>query len=127
MKLTPSLKEYIEQTTEQFSELLGIETPKILYYPREIMALPDNYDITRNVGGILGCCWKKYPDIIYINARKHKSGVIDICGFKSAGRKGIRTTIAHELIHLKFPKVRHGKLFGDLIRQVLRGDEFDED
>ena len=46
---------------------------------------------------------------IYINVKNHKSAgdLID--------------TIVHELIHIKYPKLRHGQKFQDKINKIIIG------
>jgi hypothetical protein len=54
--------------------------------------------------------WRK-PDREYV---KHKSKYIDF-----------RNTLVHELVHYRWPKLRHGWRYEKRIQEILRGTRFD--
>ena len=43
---------------------------------------------------------------------------------KIPDEKALDNTIAHELVHLRFPYLAHGKRFNKYVRQVLKGKTF---
>ena len=43
---------------------------------------------------------------------------------KIPDEKSLENTIVHELIHMRFPYMSHGKRFNKLIRQGLKGKSF---
>ena len=51
-------------------------------------------------------------NLIFINVRKIPD------------EKTLENTIVHELIHMRFPYLSHGKRFNKLVRQGLRGKTF---
>jgi predicted metal-dependent hydrolase len=50
--------------------------------------------------------------LIFINVRKIPD------------EKNLEDTMVHELLHLRFPYLAHGKRFNKLVRQGLRGKTF---
>ena len=51
-------------------------------------------------------------NLVFINVRK------------TPDDKTLENTLVHELIHLRFPYLAHGKRFNKLVRQGLRGKTF---
>jgi hypothetical protein len=51
-------------------------------------------------------------NLVFINVRK------------TPDEKTLENTIVHELIHMRFPYLAHGKRFNKLVRQGLRGKSF---
>jgi len=51
-------------------------------------------------------------NLVFINVRK------------TPDDKTLENTLVHELIHLRFPYLSHGKRFNKLVRQGLRGKTF---
>jgi predicted metal-dependent hydrolase len=51
-------------------------------------------------------------NLVFINVRKIPD------------EKTLENTLVHELIHLRFPYLAHGKRFNKLVRQGLRGKTF---
>ncbi len=51
-------------------------------------------------------------NLVFINIRKIPD------------EKTLENTIVHELIHMRFPYLAHGKRFNKLVRQGLRGKTF---
>ena len=51
-------------------------------------------------------------NLVFINVRKIPD------------EKTLENTIVHELIHMRFPYLAHGKRFNKLVRQGLRGKTF---
>src|SRR3972149_5072674 len=45
-------------------------------------------------------------------------------GRRTSDYKSLDNTIVHELIHMRFPYLSHGKRFNKLVRQGLRGKTF---
>jgi predicted metal-dependent hydrolase len=43
---------------------------------------------------------------------------------KIPDEKTLENTLVHELIHMRFPYLAHGKRFNKLVRQGLRGKTF---
>ena len=52
-------------------------------------------------------------NLIFLNVKK----ILD--------EKTLENTIVHELIHMRFPYLSHGKRFNKLVRQGLRGKTFE--
>ena len=49
---------------------------------------------------------------------------IDLHKYKAVDEKTLENTLVHELIHMRFPYLAHGKRFNKLVRQGLRGKSF---
>jgi predicted metal-dependent hydrolase len=40
------------------------------------------------------------------------------------GLREVRDTLVHELVHYRFPEMKHGRKFEARIKEILRGEEF---
>ena len=92
----------------------------------------------KKLNTVLGQCthkWKNYNDVIFINTKKfkHLRGLHEYKEpkiIKKETRNYIRTymirtkighleeTLIHELVHVKYPKLRHGKKFNQIVRNI---------
>ena len=94
MKLTKKNKTLVVKLVKEYCKKMHLATPKIILeiiYPRQL----EKYDH-----------WGLYifaDDILYVNLKNH----ID--------EKNLRNTIAHELTHKKYPRLKHGEKFNSLV------------
>ncbi len=113
MKLDPDLKLEILEKVGIYSNRFSILEPKILFITKEVLDTPR--EITE---GLRTSAYKYYGvsylqhNLVFINVRKIPDD------------KTLENTIVHELIHMRFPYLAHGKRFNKLVRQGLRGKTF---
>ena len=113
MKLDPDLKLEILEKVGIYSNRFSIPEPKILFVTKEVLDMPR--EMTE---GCRTSAYKYYgvsylqQNLVFINVRKIPD------------EKTLENTIVHELIHMRFPYLAHGKRFNKLVRQGLRGKTF---
>lgn len=113
MKLDPDLKLQILEKVGIYSNRFSILEPKILFVTKEVLDMP-----RQMTEGLRTSAYKYYGvsylqhNLVFINVRKIPD------------EKTLENTIVHELIHMRFPYLAHGKRFNKLVRQGLRGKIF---
>ena len=113
MKLDSSLRFKILEKAGIYSARFGISEPKILMTTREVLEMPKEVTEGRRTSAYkyLGVSYLQH-NLIFLNIRKIPD------------EKTLENTIVHELIHLRFPYLSHGKRFNKLVRQGLGGRTF---
>lgn len=113
MKLDSDLRFKILETTGIYSNRFGTEEPKVLLTTREVLEMPREVTEGRRTSAYkyLGVSYMQH-NMIFLNVRKIPD------------EKTLQNTIVHELIHLRFPYLSHGKRFNKLVRQGLAGKTF---
>ena len=114
MKLTNAVKGYVEKKwLPIYCNQLKVNIPNMVYRHCDVMRLPKVITDGRRYSAIryLGVCYI-YNGIIFLNVKKHYSKV------------RLKRTLAHELIHLRFPHLSHGQEFEKKIDQLMKGVEF---
>lgn len=113
MKLTPSLKDYIITNFEKYAAQMGIpehELPSLVFTSKDWASLPkvsNVKNISRKSARVYGAYCRNI-NTIFLNVRK------------SPSRVRLRETIVHELLHVRFPYLRHGRYFDDGIDKVIK-------
>jgi Zn-dependent peptidase ImmA (M78 family) len=113
VKLDPELKLQILEKIGIYSNRFSITEPKILLTTKEVLDMPKEMTEGRRTSA-----YKYYGvsyllhDLVFINVRKIPD------------EKTLENTLVHELIHMRFPYLAHGKRFNKLVRQGLRGKTF---
>jgi hypothetical protein len=113
VKLDPDLKLQILEKVGIYSNRFSILEPKILFVTKEVLDMPR--EMTE---GCRTSAYKYYgvsylqQNLVFINVRKIPD------------EKTLENTIVHELIHMRFSYLAHGKRFNKLVRQGLRGKTF---
>ena len=113
MKLDPDLKLKISEKVGIYSARFSIPEPRILFTTREVLDMPREITV-----GLRSSAYKYYGvsylqhNLVFINVRKIPDD------------KTLEDTIVHELIHMRFPYLAHGKRFNKLVRQGLGGKTF---
>ncbi len=113
MKLDPDLKLELLEKAGIYSNRLSIDEPKIVFKTKEVLAMSKQITEGRRTTAY------KYYGITYLD---HNLVFLNIR--KMPDEKTIENTLVHELIHLRFPYLSHGKKFNKLIRQTLKGKRF---
>ena len=109
MKDTPQVRKCVQEIATYYSDKLGLsakEIPDIFFdgitLPRKKDSVFKSNDYAKYVyGGI---------SLIHMNLKAHTS---------VRGKKGLVDTIVHELIHIKYPNLRHGDKFDKMIQETL--------
>ncbi|MDH3677766.1 MAG: hypothetical protein OEQ12_05635 [Nitrosopumilus sp.] len=96
-----------------YSNRFSIAEPKVLLTTKEVLNMPKAMTEGRRTSAYkyYGVSYLQH-NLIFINVRKIPD------------EKTLENTLVHELIHLRFPYLAHGKRFNKLVRQGLRGKTF---
>ena len=113
MRLDPDLRLDILEKVGIYSARLAISEPKVLLSTKEVLEMPKEITSGRRTTAY------KYYGVSYL---LHNLVFINVK--KIPDEKALDHTISHELVHLRFPYLSHGKRFNKLTRQVLRGKTF---
>lgn len=113
MKLTPDLRLQILEKTGIYSRRFSIPEPQLLLSTREVLDAPRTMTEGRRTSAYkyYGVSYLQH-NLIFINVRKIPD------------ERTLENTIVHELIHMRFPYLSHGRRFNRLVRQGLRGKTF---
>ncbi len=113
MKLDPEIKLEILEKVGIYANRFSILEPKVLFTTKEVLEMPKEMTEGRRTSAYkyYGVAYMQ-ENLIFINVRK-----ID-------DQKSLDNTIVHELIHMRFPYLSHGRRFNKLVRQGLRGKTF---
>ena len=113
MKLDPELRLQILEKVGIYSNRFSIPEPQVLLTTKEVLDMPKEMTEGRRTSAYkyYGVSYMQHS-LIFINVRKIPD------------EKNLENTIVHELIHMRFPYLSHGKRFNKLVRQGLRGKTF---
>ena len=113
MKLDADLRLQILEKIGVYSNRFSIPEPKVLLTTKEVLDAPRHMTEGRRTSAYkyYGVTYLEY-NLVFINVRKIPNWSI------------LDNTIVHELIHVRFPYLAHGKRFNRLVRQGLRGKTF---
>ena len=113
MKLDPELRLQILEKVGIYSNRFSIAEPEILLSTKEVLDAPKEITEGRRTSAYkyYGVSYLKH-NLVFINVRKIPDD------------KTLENTIVHELIHMRFPYLAHGKRFNKLVRQGLWGKSF---
>jgi Zn-dependent peptidase ImmA (M78 family) len=113
VKLNPDLKLQILEKIGIYSNRFSISEPKVLLTTKEVLDMPKEMTEGRRTSAYkyYGVSYFQH-NLIFINVRKIPD------------EKNLEDTIVHELLHLRFPYLAHGKRFNKLVRQGLGGKTF---
>jgi hypothetical protein len=113
MKLDDDLRLSILEKIGIFSGRLSISEPRTLLSTAEVLQLPKEMTAGRRTTAY------KYYGVSYM---QHNLVFINVK--KIPDERSLDDTIAHELVHLRFPYLSHGRRFNKTVRQVLKGKTF---
>ncbi len=113
VKLDDDLRLEILEKVGIYSNRFSIPEPKVLLTTKEVLDMPKKMTEGRRTTAYKYYGVSYIPEIlVFINIRK----ISDV--------KLLENTLVHELIHLRFPYLSHGRRFNKLVRQGLRGKIF---
>ena len=113
MKLDSELTLQILEKVGVYSNRFSIPEPKMLLATKEVLDMPREMTEGRRTSAY------KYYGVSYL---QHNLVFINVR--KIPDEKTLENTIVHELIHMRFPYLAHGKRFNKLVRQGLKGKSF---
>ena len=113
MKLGPELRFSILEKVGVYSARFSIPEPRVLLTTREVLDAPKAMTAGRRTSAY------KYYGVAYL---RHQTIFINVR--KIPNERILENTIVHELIHMRFPYMSHGKRFNSLVRRGLRGARF---
>ena len=113
MKLDDEFKLEILEKIGIYCNRFSITEPKVLLTTKEVLDMPKEMTEGRRTSAY------KYYGVSYI-----PENLIFINVRKIPNEKLLENTIVHELIHMRFPYLSHGRRFNKLLRQGLRGKTF---
>lgn len=113
VKLDHDLSFRILEKVGVYSARFSISEPKILLTTKEVLAMPKEVTEGRRTSAY------KYLGVSYI-----QDNVVFINVRKIQDEKMLENTIVHELIHMRFPYLSHGRRFNKMVRRGLAGWEF---
>jgi len=113
VKLCPDLRLQILEKIGIYSNRFSITEPQILLTTKEVLDMPKEMTEGRRTSAY------KYYGVSYL---QHNLVFINVR--KIPDEKTLENTLVHELIHLRFPYLAHGKRFNKLVRQGLCGKTF---
>ena len=113
MKLDPDLRLEILEKIGIYSNRFSIPEPQVLLTTKEVLEMPKKMTEGRRTSAYkyYGISYLQH-NLIFINVRKIED------------EKNLENTLVHELIHMRFKYLSHGKRFNKLVRQGLRGMTF---
>ena len=113
MRLDSDLRLEILEKVGIYSNRFSISEPTTLLTTKEVLQAPKEMTEGRRTSAYkyYGVSYLQH-NLIFINVRKIPD------------EKTLENTIVHELIHMRFPYLSHGKRFNKLVRQGLRGKTF---
>lgn len=113
MKITPDLRVSILEMVGVYASRFSIPEPHTLLSTREVLDMPKYVTVGRRTTAY------KYYGVAYL-----RHNVVFLNVRKISNTKVLEKTIVHELVHLRFPYLSHGKRFNDIVRRGLKGATF---
>lgn len=113
MKLDHELHLQILEKIGIYSNRFSIAEPRVLLTTKDVLDAPKEMTQGRRTSAYkyYGVAYLQY-NLVFINVRKIPD------------EKTLENTIVHELIHMRFPYLAHGKRFNKLVRRGLSGKTF---
>lgn len=113
MRLDEDLRLKILEKVGVYASRFSIPEPRAVLTTREVLDLPREITEGRRTSAYkyLGVSYLLH-NLVFINVKKIPD------------EKTLENTIVHELIHLRFPYLAHGKRFNRLVRRGLAGKTF---
>jgi predicted metal-dependent hydrolase len=113
MRLTADLIKHIDEIVTYYSKRLNIEKPKYVLRVKDVLSLPREITKGRRTSAY------RYYGVAYI---KHKTLFFNVKLLPTIKRLDL--TIVHELVHLRFPYLKHGSKYRKKIQDVIDGKTF---
>ena len=113
MKLTPELRLSTLEMAGVYAARFSIPEPRVLMSTREVLELPRHVTAGRRTTAY------KYYGVAYI---KHNTIFLNVRKIPDAA--ALEKTLVHELVHMRFPYMSHGRRFDGVVQRGLDGAVF---
>lgn len=113
MRLTTDLEHWIYGLVTRYSTQLSIVKPRYVLRVRDLLGLPLEVTRGRRTSAY------RYYGVAYI---KHNTIFLNVKRTPSLVK--LQETIAHEMVHLRFPYLNHGSVFRTKVKKVTNGQQF---
>ena len=113
MELDPPRRLQVLEMAGIYAARLSVPEPRVLMTQREVLEAPREHTRGRRTSAY------KYYGVSYL---EHNTVFINVR--KIPDEAELEKTVAHELVHMRFPYLSHGRRFNALVRRVMRGGRF---
>lgn len=113
MKLDDDMRLRILEAVGVYAARLSVAEPRVLLTTREVLDMPRELTAGRRTSAY------KYYGVSYL-----ESNIIFINVRKIPSERILVDTIAHEMVHVRFPYMSHGRRFDRLVADVVAGKRF---
>lgn len=113
MKLDADLRLRVLETVGIYAARLSVAEPRVLLTTREVLDVPRELTAGRRTSAY------KYFGVSYLD-----SNMVFINVRKIPDERTLVDTIAHEMVHVRFPYMSHGRRFDRLVADVVAGKRF---
>lgn len=101
------------ETVGIYAARLSVAEPRVLLTTREVLDVPRELTAGRRTSAY------KYYGVSYLD-----SNMVFINVRKIPDERTLVDTIAHEMVHVRFPYMSHGRRFDGLVADVVAGKRF---
>jgi len=116
LKQLPVVVEWIDETVAKYNKQLGINKAPYVFF--NLDNIPKEALKNRAVRA-----YKKYAAVTCISgSKKPHLMIINLDYHKSIAE--LEDTIAHEMLHVRFPRLEHGEDFWKRLGMILMGKEY---
>lgn len=113
MKLDPALRVRVLEMAGVYAARLSVQEPLVLMTQKEVLGAPREHTAGRRTSAY------KYYGVSYL---RHNTIFVNVR--KIPDEAELEKTVAHEMVHMRFPYLSHGKRFNSLVRRAMRGGRF---
>ena len=113
MKLDPALRVRVLEMAGVYAARLSVQEPLVLMTQKEVLGAPREHTVGRRTSAY------KYYGVSYL---RHNTIFVNVR--KIPDEAELEKTVAHEMVHMRFPYLSHGKRFNSLVRRAMRGGRF---
>ena len=113
MKLDDDMRLRILEAVGVYAARLSVAEPRVLLTTREVLDMPRELTAGRRTSAY------KYYGVSYL-----ESNIVFINVRKIPSERILVDTIAHEMVHVRFPYMSHGRWFDRLVADVVAGKRF---
>lgn len=113
MKLTPRRKEIVMELMEKYTKNFSVDMPVVWMTRKEVLDAPLYITAGRrtSTSRYYGICYKRHG-VIFINVKSIPN------------HNQLKSTIIHEIVHMRFPYLKHGDKFEAYVQKGLNGECF---
>lgn len=113
MKLDADMRLRILEAVGVYAARLSVAEPRVLLTTREVLDVPRELTAGRRTSAY------KYFGVSYL-----ESNMVFINVRKIPDERTLVDTIAHEMVHVRFPYLSHGRRFDRLVSELVAGRRF---